>query len=74
MKGEVDRLAASEVILDQVILEFEGRFVGWMFELILGGKWLVDVTIWVLIRSGSRVRNFLQTTGVLGKLLSGILM
>lgn len=57
-----------------MILEFEGRFVGWMFELILGGKWLVDVTIWVLIRSGSKVRNFLQTTGVLGKLLSGILM
>ena len=44
MKGEADRLAANEVILDQVILEFEGRFVGWMFELILGGKWLVDVT------------------------------
>ncbi len=74
MKGEVDRLAASEVILDQVMLGIEGRFVGWMFELILGGKWLVDVTIWVLIRSGSKVRNFLQTTGVLGKLLSGILM
>ena len=74
MKGEVDRLAASEVMLDQVMLGIEGLFVGWMFELILGGKWLVDVTIWVLIRSGSRVRNFLQTTGVLGKLLSGILM
>ena len=74
MKGEVDRLAASEVMLDQVMLGIEGLFVGWMFELILGGKWLVDVTIWVLIRSGSKVRNFLQTTGVLGKLLSGILM
>ena len=67
-------MAASEVMLDQVMLGIEGLFVGWMFELILGGKWLVDVTIWVLIRSGSRVRNFLQTTGVLGKLLSGILM
>ncbi len=57
-----------------MMLGIEGLFVGWMFELILGGKWLVDVTIWVLIRSGSKVRNFLQTTGVLGKLLSGILM